>query len=421
MKYNVSIYCLQCAQRLYDYSKSENIGMEEVYQRFNEFTQRGSMWNRNTFSELSLNFVHEKKEFNDTLTIDFETVKEEDKKYIDFFTRFFSINHEYPYDEKMDWTTKNVGTFFIKILKSLNMRPEYCHTPYNGYPQCNCQSINTQDELELQKLFTLSGQDLSLPKITHMYSLKDFNVLLLENDNSYQFLKCLRNISNEISITNENDFLDQVNIQKFMNKSPCLELNRYPECSTYCKWHNDLFTSQGMTEFLTVMRYALPQRKILLDPIDLGERNIAEKLFGTKNTYDLSNLIAPMSQILFCQNRKEGFAGDDIGMKGKMCDEFFPTPTDQGICMTKNMDIKEIVHNNKLFDPIFEADKQNAATNIEGGSLWGETSLVLFSGANENYEMDQHYCLTYQCYVGEGEIQFQLHQSKELAQLFIDR
>ena len=266
----------------------------------------------------------------------------------------------------------------------------------------------------------MSGRNISLPRIAHMYSLKDFRVLLLDDGNSDQFKECLQNISKNISLTEDNNFLDQVNIQKFMDKSPCMQLNQYPECSTYCKSHNQLMASHDK-EFLTTMRYALPQRKIKLDPIDLEEKNMAEKLFGTKSILDLSNQIAPLSQVLFCQNRKEGFAGDDLGMKGKFCDEFFPTPTDQGMCLTKNLDIKEILHNNKLFGPIFEADKQNAATNIEVGSLWGETSLVIFSGANSKYDMDQHYCLTYRCYVGNGKIQFQLHQSKELAHFFIDR
>merc|ERR1712016_117503 len=45
-------------------------------------------------------------------------------------------------------------------------------------------------------------------------------------------------------------------------------------------------------------------------------------------------------------------------MFAKACNEFFPTPTDQGICLTKNMDIKDVIKTNKEFENLFDADLQ---------------------------------------------------------------
>ena len=70
------------------------------------------------------------------------------------------------------------------------------------------------------------------------------------------------------------------------------------------------------------------------------EKEFSTRLFGKEKTIDLKHAIAPMSLILFCYRVDVGFVGDDLGMFARACNDFFPTPTDQGMCLTKNMDIK---------------------------------------------------------------------------------
>ena len=55
--------------------------------------------------------------------------------------------------------------------------------------------------------------------------------------------------------------------KKFMAQSPCRNLEKNPRCIEYCNWHEKTFKEWKKDEFLTVMRYALPQRKMILDAI----------------------------------------------------------------------------------------------------------------------------------------------------------
>ena len=73
------------------------------------------------------------------------------------------------------------------------------------------------------------------------------------------------------------------------------------------------------------------------------EKELAEKLFGKNRIKGLKHMTTPFPLPFICYNEKEGFVGDDLGMFAKACNEFFPTPTDQGICLTRNMDIKKVM------------------------------------------------------------------------------
>ena len=69
-----------------------------------------------------------------------------------------------------------------------------------------------------------------------------------------------------------------------------------------------------------------------------GERDIAAKLFGIDMMKkDLEQTAAPLSPIIFCHSKDKGFTGDTVNarMNAKICNDFFPTPTDVGICLTK--------------------------------------------------------------------------------------
>ena len=63
--------------------------------------------------------------------------------------------------------------------------------------------------------------------------------------------------------------------------------------------------------------------------------------------------------------------GDDLGMPANFCNEFFPTPSDQGICLTKNMDIKEVMYSKTAYDTLFEP------LQLICGNSWAETGNLV--------------------------------------------
>ena len=65
---------------------------------------------------------------------------------------------------------------------------------------------------------------------------------------------------------------------------------------------------------LTVMRYALPQRNIILEPKLPDEKQLAVELFGSEKVKNLSTLVSPKSLPILCHRKDEGFTGDEIGM-----------------------------------------------------------------------------------------------------------
>ena len=105
------------------------------------------------------------------------------------------------------------------------------------------------------------------------------------------------------------------------------------------------------------------------------EKDLAEKLLGKKNTKDLKYLGAPLPLILFCLNGNRGFKGDDLGMIAKACNDFFPMPTDNGICFSKNIDIKEVMRTESAYDDFLSTDLQKSDEYIIGGTSKLNVSL----------------------------------------------
>ena len=92
---------------------------------------------------------------------------------------------------------------------------------------------------------------------------------------------------------------------------------------------------------------------------------------------DLNSNFAPSPLPILCYNNRIGFTGDDLGMSGKVCNDFFPTPSDSGICLTKNLDVKEIIHIKGAYFSLFEPKTQMPAMKIENGTTWGGISFIL--------------------------------------------
>ena len=87
------------------------------------------------------------------------------------------------------------------------------------------------------------------------------------------------------------------------------------------------------------------------------------------------------------------------------------------MCLTKNLDINELKNPDEKFDILFDAKSQKPVEKINGGTYWSEKTLVIFT---DSYNPLSH---SYRRLPNGklDEIQLQLHQSKELAHMLVDR
>lgn len=147
------------------------------------------------------------------------------------------------------------------------------------------------------------------------------------------------------------------------------------------------------------------------------EKDLSKRLFGKDATTNLKYFTSPFSLIWFCYEAEHGFGGDDFGMFAKACNEFFPTPTYQGICLTRNTDIKEVMKTKEAFDPLFDSELQESIGYVNTGTIETENTLVLLTGGDRSLSMDQTNVRTMN---NDKGLQFNVHQSNDFANLFQD-
>ena len=135
-------------------------------------------------------------------------------------------------------------------------------------------------------------------------------------------------------------------------------------------------------------------------------------MFGSSKISDLNSRIAPRTIAILCHNNLIGFTGDDIGLSEKLCYDFFATPSDSGICLTKNLNINEIIHSKEEYDGLFEPHLQKSSQRIKGGTKWGEISLIFLPTAQFIYQTPVRSPGS-----DNRKIRIQLHQSKEFANM----
>ena len=99
-----------------------------------------------------------------------------------------------------------------------------------------------------------------------------------------------------------------------------------------------------------------------MPPFSDAELSLTEQVFGkAKDQYIndgiKSQMISSMPLLIFCKNKlDQEWLGDDIGMIANFCTDFYPTPTDQGICMTKNLNFYTLMELSKEFQETFEVN-----------------------------------------------------------------
>ena len=171
-----------------------------------------------------------------------------------------------------DWSTKNIGTFFIKTAVENNVTLH-----------------------EIHDTFTPPNDTVSWPDIAVMYNLKDFRVLMesesiLSTPANYKepelesktrerystFQSCFETVENENDHKHEHIFKKEYRNKRHIQLSPCIDLEKFPSCKEYCTWHKDYFRTVHNAHFIQAMSYANYQRKIIKDSIT-QEKDIAGK------------------------------------------------------------------------------------------------------------------------------------------------
>ena len=181
----------------------------------------------------------------------------------------------------------------------------------------------------------------------------------------------------------------------YRQKSPCASSLKDNECKEYCDWHNHYTKTSNFNEFLILMKYGLPQRKWISSSVSGTEKKLAAILHGESNLNheDLKATPSPVPFSILCERKldgkNKGFVGEHVGWPEPSCDGFFPTPTDQGFCMTENFNIQEVMHNGyEIYDELMEPSLQSKeSSKIEGGTLWGKKTFVIGVQSQRSQEL----------------------------------
>ena len=409
--------------KLAQYKAGSNDTMENVYMTLLQVLENGpaDSWNA---SDLAIGFINQLWEIehdNKTFQIDMET--ENEWKYFNGIIFLFSALLENP--DLYDWSTRNIGSFFTQ-----NLIGQFKAESWFSYYCKDMQSRIDETLVHFHNLFTLDGQEISIPDVGYIFSLTDFRELSEKHSTSFSyghfsrmnlkktFTICFDDVANQKKSI-EQDSYYETTLEHSLNFSallPCLNLEKYSSCREYCKWHIEYSKDIPKKEFLTIMKYAMPQRKIISNLFKSGEKDLAQRLFGASNIKQPNKTTSPISIPLFCHNKRVGFHGENIGFTSKVCDDFYPGPTDIGMCLTKNLELNKIVLDDPNYNEFLEFDSDRQVDAIEGGTLWSESTFI-FQIENKdplspNYKMYPNANLK--------TMLFQLHQSNELGHFLTD-
>ena len=128
-------------------------------------------------------------------------------------------------------------------------------------------------------------------------------------------------------------------------------------------------------------RHGLAQNAAILDPISNEDIKLAERIFGVDAIKkNLSKITAPNPLIIFCRHYKDQeFTGNEVaGFSTKFCQDFFPAPTHAGICVTKDLDVKEIINGpDDDYNNFLESEKQSSKLKVGKSNYWAVSTFVI--------------------------------------------
>ena len=158
----------------------------------------------------------------------------------------------------------------------------------------------------IHEVFKLPNDSVSLPDILQLYNVKEVAAIqdyplntpvesvdydyycepmALFCDSSYTikrstFSTCFNEFTNSSPLHETfNLFSTDYETKKVVQMTPCADLEKFPSCTEYCNWHKtniDGMQHERYKQFISIMRFALPQSKILIP----GFQN-EESLAGT--------------------------------------------------------------------------------------------------------------------------------------------
>ena len=233
----------------------------------------------------------------------------------------------------------------------------------------------------------MNGIDLLLS--AEMLGLNDFNNLVYLNsfEKNQNVSSCLehmtaywrdkqKNKSNQVSSLKDKLYFP------YTEKSPCFNQTKHQPCKAFCQWNDEMNKVLTKERILALMRYAFPQRKMVVEHDQAIEMDMAKELFGSKGVKtNMTNGYSPLPFSIFCEDEKDkGFEGDSLpSFTTKFCNQFYPTPTDVGFCMTKNIDMESLIKPLDGYYTFMEVDKQSLDTSTFVGTYNAESTDVLMT------------------------------------------
>ena len=406
------------ASDLYQYSQINNISFQNVITNLTtQLQDLKTNFSKTHLLKTTIDFVEyaRKSITNEKVNFDMISSSTQDSNLLRKLQGFFS------YLTEEDIRIGNIGSFMTYIQNMIN---------YHSCPQ-----VRQHLELNIHKIFTLPRIKISLPDIVFLHSLKDHNIIDIMSQEDYnkmlkgsqwsrqmypvEVMDIPESFKNCFTRNEANDkkSFGSSNIIK-SQLSPCLDDDQSEKCSEYCSWHNETIQKWNKSKFLTIMKNFLPRKVMPLSKTTI-ENDMAKELFPKSKVKDINETyIGPMSPIIYCHDRLNGFQGDDVGMSAKLCNDFFLAPTDQGMCLTKNIDINEVLNSNEDYDLFFETDLQKNEKYFDGETLWTKVRLLIYIDSDE-YGIDLRQSFPREPVSNLKEVKFQLHSSKDLAKLLL--
>ncbi len=344
-----------------------------------------------------------------------------------------SIIHEMYRDfattrQAMRWTSvEDLGRFYVlgyAKLMSGTGSPEY---------------LNTNVTEDFYRMFTLPGSPgLNLINIADLMTIADYGQLsqdrldfmMYEVDPQTTYMGGLDDNTREC-------FRKQLDVhdsgESFIRLSPCQNSNLKSDdiCYSYCQWHKRLTTELTPKQFYTIMKWALPQRQVLMSPFTDEEIDLAKKLFGEDVLRDdlmtTQDQMAHSPLVIFCNEKKnQGWIGEDIGIGASVCSNFYVTPTDVGLCHSKNLALNDVVKvesnaKSKAFVETYDSFA-GPPRMADKGTYWAEATYIL--DLNAAPEISTIYPRRNKMVADWPDsirkVQMQVHSAHELAQILWD-
>ena len=125
-------------------------------------------------------------------------------------------------------------------------------------------------------------------------------------------------------------------------------------------------------------RYGLPQTSMSYQPSNHNQ--LPRKIFGNYALKtNMSNQISPNPLIALCRNYKnQNFEGYNLsGFSTKFCQDFYLAPTDVGVCISKNLDLKKIIKLEDVYHKFFETENQSSELKVETDNYWAISTYVI--------------------------------------------